>query len=94
MYYRIDDGLTNDEIIELAKKYFVVLNSTTLDESDLEYFKNKRVDFSRLYSLHNYYPKVYTGVSLEFAKKRNELYKNMVLRLWLLYQGMLKRTIV
>ena len=91
VYYRIDDGLTNDEIIELAKKYFVVLNSTTLGESDLEYFKNKRVDFSRLYSLHNYYPKVYTGVSLEFAKKRNELYKKYGLKTMAFIPGDVKR---
>ena len=80
VYYRIDDGLSNDEIIALAKNNYVVLNSTTLDEEDLKYFKLKGVDFSKLYSLHNYYPKVYTGVSLKFLKKRNEIYKKYGLK--------------
>lgn len=91
VYYRIDDGLSNDEIIALAKNNYVVLNSTTLDEKDLKYFKLKGVDFSKLYSLHNYYPKVYTGVSLKFLKKRNEIYKKYGLKTMAFIPGDLKR---
>lgn len=91
VYYRIDDGLSNDEIIALAKNNYVVLNSTTLDEEDLKYFKLKGVDFSKLYSLHNYYPKVYTGVSLKFLKKRNEIYKKYGLKTMAFIPGDLKR---
>ncbi|MDK9580486.1 MupG family TIM beta-alpha barrel fold protein [Sneathia sanguinegens] len=91
VYYRIDDGLSNDEIIALAKNNYVVLNSTTLDEEDLKYFKLKGVDFSKLYSLHNYYPKVYTGVSLKFLKKRNEIYKKYGLKTMAFIPGNLKR---
>ncbi len=91
VYYRIDDGLSNDEIIALAKNNYVVLNSTTLDEEDLKYLKLKGVDFSKLYSLHNYYPKVYTGVSLKFLKKRNEIYKKYGLKTMAFIPGDLKR---
>lgn len=91
VYYRIDDGLSNDEIIALAKNNYVVLNSTTLDEEDLKYFKLKGVDFSKLYSLYNYYPKVYTGVSLKFLKKRNEIYKKYGLKTMAFIPGDLKR---
>lgn len=91
VYYRVDDGLNNDEIIELTKKYSVVLNSTTLDEKDLDYFKEKGVDFNRLYSLHNYYPKVYTGISIEFLKKRNEIYKKYGLKTMAFIPGDIKR---
>lgn len=91
VYYRIDAGLSNDEIIALAKNNYVVLNSTTLDEEDLKYFKLKGVDFSKLYSLHNYYPKVYTGVSLKFLKKRNEIYKKYGLKTMAFIPGDLKR---
>lgn len=91
VYYRIDDGISNDEIIALAKNNYVVLNSTTLDEEDLKYFKLKGVDFSKLYSLHNYYPKVYTGVSLKFLKKRNEIYKKYGLKTMAFIPGDLKR---
>lgn len=91
VYYRIDDGLSNDEIIALAKNNYVVLNSTTLDEEDLKYFKLKGVDFSKLYSLHNYYPKVYTGVSLKFLKKRNKIYKKYGLKTMAFIPGNLKR---
>lgn len=91
VYYRVDDGLNNDEITELTKRYNVVLNSTTLDESDLDYFKKKGVDFNKLYSLHNYYPKVYTGISLEFLKKRNEIYKKYGLKTMAFIPGDIKR---
>ncbi|WP_073507629.1 MupG family TIM beta-alpha barrel fold protein [Streptobacillus notomytis] len=76
VYYRIDDGYTLDEIIEFIKNNKLVLNSSVLNEKDLEYMKSKKVDFSNILSLHNFYPKKYTGISLEFLKKQNKKYSD------------------
>lgn len=74
VYYRIDDGYSLDEIIEFSKKNKVVLNSSVLKEKDLEYMKSKNVDFSNILSLHNFYPKRFTGISIEFLKEQNMKY--------------------
>ncbi|CAM3082432.1 MupG family TIM beta-alpha barrel fold protein [Streptobacillus ratti] len=76
VYYRIDDGYTLDEIIDFSKNNKVVLNSSVLSEKDLEYMKSKKVDFTNILSLHNFYPKKYTGISLEFLKEQNRKYSN------------------
>ncbi|NYV27289.1 DUF871 family protein [Streptobacillus felis] len=74
VYYRIDDGYTLDEIIEFSKNNKVVLNSSVLKEKDLEYMKSKNVDFSNILSLHNFYPKKYTGISIDFLREQNKKY--------------------
>lgn len=91
VYYRVDDGLNNDEIIELTKKYVVVLNGSTLGIDDLEYFKKNGVDFSKLYVMHNYYPKVYTGISINFLKRKNKMYKKYGLKIMAFIPGDVKR---
>lgn len=74
IYYRIDDGYTLDEIINFSKDNKVVLNSSVLNEKDLEYMKSKNVNFKNILSLHNFYPKKYTGISIEFLKNQNKKY--------------------
>ncbi|WP_064590968.1 MupG family TIM beta-alpha barrel fold protein [Streptobacillus moniliformis] len=76
VYYRIDDGYTLDEIIEFSKNNKIVLNSSVLNEKDLEYMKLKKVDFTNILSLHNFYPKKYTGISLEFLRRQNKKYSD------------------
>lgn len=75
VYLRIDDGFSLDEILEFSKKYKIVLNSSVLKESDLKYLKNKGIDFSKILSLHNFYPKRFTGISREYLLSQNMKYK-------------------
>ena len=74
IYLRIDDGLSLDEIIELSSKYNIVLNASTVNEDDLNYLKNNNIDFSKVFSLHNYYPKRFTGIGEKYLLEQNLKY--------------------
>lgn len=75
VYFRIDDGLTLDEILELSGKNKIVLNASMITEENLDYFQKKGMDFSKVLSLHNFYPKRFTGISREYLQKQNLKYK-------------------
>ena len=75
VYLRIDDGLTKEEILEVSKKQKIVLNASTVVEEDLKYFKENNADFSRILSLHNFYPKRFTGISRKYLKEQNLKYR-------------------
>ena len=62
IYLRIDDGLTADEILKLSEKNKIVLNASTVTEEDLKYLEKQGIDFSNVLSLHNFYPKRFTGI--------------------------------
>ncbi|RRD39733.1 DUF871 domain-containing protein [Leptotrichia sp. OH3620_COT-345] len=75
IYLRIDEGLTLDEILKLSEKNKIVLNASTITEEDLEYLKKNNIDFSKILSLHNFYPKKFTGISEQYLKEQNLKYK-------------------
>ena len=75
VYLRIDDGLTLDEILKLSEKNKIVLNASMITEENLDYFQKKGIDFSKVLSLHNFYPKRFTGISREYLQKQNLKYK-------------------
>lgn len=73
--FRIDDGFTLDEIIKISKKNNIVLNMSTITLENLEYLKHKGLDFSKVYGMHNFYPKKYTGLSVDEYFYKNSLAK-------------------
>ena len=75
IYLRIDDGLTADEILKLSEKNKIVLNASTVTEEDLKYLEKQGIDFSNVLSLHNFYPKRFTGISREYLLEQNLKYK-------------------
>ena len=74
-HLRIDFGISLEEIIELSKEFYIVLNTSTITQTELETLKEMGADFSKFSSCHNFYPKPLTGISLEDCYKRNELLK-------------------
>lgn len=70
-HLRIDFGISIQEIAELSKEFYIVLNSSTILESELIELKKLGVDFNRFLACHNFYPKELTGISIEDALKRN-----------------------
>jgi len=74
---RLDYGFNNDEIVELCKqdKFIVELNASTITIKQLEYFKNCGVDLHKVRISHNFYPKLYTGISREEVIRRNKIFK-------------------
>ena len=66
---RIDFGFEIFEMIEASKLCDVVLNASTLSDENLSEFKD-------LYTMHNFYPRMYTGLSKDQFIKMNDNLKN------------------
>ena len=75
VYLRIDDGFTVDEILNLSEKNKIVLNASTVTEEELEYMKLRNAKFFNMLSLHNFYPKRFTGISKKYLLEQNLKYK-------------------
>jgi len=87
VYLRIDDGFTVDEILNLSGENKVVLNASTVTEEELEYMKLKNVNFSNMLSLHNFYPKRFTGISKKYLLEQNLKYKKYGIRTMAFVKG-------
>lgn len=74
-WIRLDYGFSNQEIVELAKDFSIVLNASTIEEEQLIYFQKNQVDFSRFIACHNFYPKPLTGLSIQKVAKLNQKLK-------------------
>ena len=87
VYLRIDDGFTVDEILNLSGKNKVVLNASTVTEEELKYMKLKNANFSNMLSLHNFYPKRFTGISKKYLLEQNLKYKKYGIRTMAFVKG-------
>lgn len=71
---RLDDGVSNQDLVMLSQHFDIVLNASTLTDDFLEELTLQYgIDSKKLIACHNYYPKEYTGISLESFKDKNEL---------------------
>lgn len=72
---RLDYGYSPKEIAKLSKAFQIVLNASTITAKDIQDWKNVKADLSRFIACHNYYPKEYTGLSIERVREINESLK-------------------
>ncbi len=72
---RLDFGFSLDQTIELSKDFELVLNASTVNEEEIIYLKEKGLDLSKVEFLHNFYPKVETGLSLEQFLNMNKVFE-------------------
>ncbi|ROR31596.1 hypothetical protein EDD66_101213 [Mobilisporobacter senegalensis] len=72
---RLDYGYSPEEIANLSKTFQIVLNASTITAKDIRDWKNAKADLSRFIACHNYYPKEYTGLSIERVHEINEWLK-------------------
>ena len=72
---RLDYGFSANEIAQMSNDYpLLELNASTLTKDYLENLKALGANFSHLRVSHNFYPKRYTGLSLEDVKTKNAMY--------------------
>jgi len=69
---RLDYGYTPVEIAKLSETFQIVLNASTITAKDIQDWKTAKADLSRFIACHNYYPKEYTGLSIERVREINE----------------------
>lgn len=90
---RLDFGFEDyTEVKKLQEDFQIIINSSTLNESDLLEAKNAGVDLERVIAIHNFYPKTHTALSSSYFKKMNKLYLDMGIRTMAFVPGdLLKR---
>ncbi len=72
---RLDYGFTLEEVAKMSNEYQVLeLNASTMTKDYLENLKANHANFSHLRVSHNFYPKRYTGLSLQDVANKNKLY--------------------
>ena len=64
-YIRLDFGFTAEETVALSEKFHIVFNASTISQEDIQNWRAAGADFTRFAACHNYYPKPYTGLSLD-----------------------------
>lgn len=72
---RLDYGYSPIEIAKLSETFQIVLNASTITAKDIQDWKTAKADLSRFIACHNYYPKEYTGLSIERVREINKSLK-------------------
>lgn len=73
---RIDYGFTEAEIVKFSKEFNIVLNASTLIKSEIKNLISLGLDTTKISALHNFYPKVETGLNFNDFNKQNKLLKS------------------
>ncbi|WP_101912982.1 MupG family TIM beta-alpha barrel fold protein [Megasphaera vaginalis (ex Bordigoni et al. 2020)] len=70
---RLDAGFTPAQTTYFSKCMTVQLNASTIREDDLLALRAAGADFSHIDSLHNFYPRPFTGLSPAFTAQQTAL---------------------
>lgn len=74
-HVRLDYGFTARDVVDISKRFHVVFNASTITEEELLEWKQYGADFTKFAACHNFYPKEFTGLSLERVKEINQRLK-------------------
>lgn len=85
-YIRLDFGFSVEQMIEASRKVSLVLNASTLTDEQLEQLKN--IPFM---AMHNYYPRIETGLDVEQVEKMNQRLKAYNIPTIIFIEGKYKR---
>lgn len=75
-HVRLDFGFDAAQTVELSRLFNVVFNASTITQNDISAWERAGADFSRFSACHNFYPKRYTGLSLDEFSRINSRLKN------------------
>lgn len=82
--FRIDYGYDFEEICQIAKKYNVVINASTLS---IEEIKKINKSAKNLIALHNFYPRPETGLDLEQFIDKSKAIKELDIPVYAFIKG-------
>ncbi|MFA6661991.1 MAG: beta-N-acetylhexosaminidase [Bacilli bacterium] len=72
---RLDYGFKKEEILAFQDKpYYIQLNASTNSQEVIEYLISHNANMSKYSMSHNFYPKPYTGLSIEKVQMLNKYY--------------------
>lgn len=84
---RIDFGISDEEIVELQHDFRIVLNASTLDQEKITTLQTKGLVLQNVVAMHNFYPREYTGLSMDFFQKKNEIFQKNGIKVWAFIPG-------
>jgi uncharacterized protein len=73
---RLDDFFDHDLILDLAKEFKLAINASILFQKEVMNLLDSGLKKEQLLAWHNFYPRVETGLSEDFFRRQNELYKS------------------
>lgn len=90
---RFDFGFTDEEIVDIARKYdfLIELNASTVSRKQLITLREMGLDFSRVRISYNFYPKPHTGMTYDDIINRNSFFKSLGLTTMAYIPGINKR---
>lgn len=71
-HVRLDYGFSSEETVRLSRMFHIVCNASTVTKAELAAWRTAGADLSRFAACHNYYPKQFTGLTLEDVRVMNE----------------------
>lgn len=81
---RIDFGYSDEEIAKMSKNHYgikIQMNASTLTKELIDNLRKSGTDFSNIDALHNFYPRIGTGISVECMLKMNHILKENGLKI-------------
>ena len=73
---RLDYGFDDISYIkELINDFELMLNASVVDETMIQSLISENIDLDKITMTHNFYPKRFTGISREFLRKKNEIFR-------------------
>lgn len=70
---RLDDGFDIGQVADLSRIHKIQLNASILTEDFLKALKNLDANFGNISALHNYYPRVNTGLENYYFSDQNKM---------------------
>lgn len=80
---RFDFGYSEEEILEISKKCFIAINASTTTNKSLEKLKK----IPNLIAIHNFYPRLETGLDIEYFEKQNRMFKEYGIEVYAFISG-------
>ncbi len=75
---RLDYGFNANDVLELLKEdFYIEINASITKTEEIKFLINQGADFSKIRISHNFYPKLYTGLSQEDVEEKNKFYKSL-----------------
>lgn len=75
-HLRLDFGFSYEEIAELTKQFALIFNASTLNLETYNELSKRNINFNNVYGCHNFYPKKYTGLTIEKVQDINNRIHN------------------
>jgi len=72
-WWRMDYGFDFSELVTLSRKTPVMLNASLVDETLLRLLQQEQIPEAHLAACHNFYPKPFSGLSLEYIQEQNNM---------------------